>query len=127
MDYAHAVTRLQELYQRTEESGVSDDEAVELEHLGRSVPKLIAMLPDVLRDRSDARHNAAVTEMTTQLTKHLDRVKPLAIVRVLLMVEHIAEKLIWSACSIIDVASVVHAPVPTERRRASTQYTGHRL
>lgn len=79
MDYAHAVTRLQELYQRTEESGVSDDEAVELEHLGRSVPKLIAMLPDVLRDRSDARHNAAVTEMTTQLTKHLDRVKPLAI------------------------------------------------
>ena len=57
------------------------DEAAELDQLARSVPRLVNLLPDVLPDRSDARHNAALTEMTNRLVHDLDRVKPLAIVR----------------------------------------------
>lgn len=75
--------RLPELREHFEESNVVPDAAlaVELEQLSRSVPRLISILPDVLRDRSDVRHNAALAEMTAGLTAHLNRIRPLAMVR----------------------------------------------
>ncbi|KAH9933052.1 nuclear protein 96-domain-containing protein [Fomitopsis serialis] len=82
LDYAHAMLRLEELgdYLEDTNSAVPDAaEAADLEHLSRSVPRLISMLPDVLHDQSDVRHKAAVAEMTTQLTTRLDRVRPLAL------------------------------------------------
>ena len=78
------MTRLEELRDYLEEMNTAVPDAVEaaeLDNLARSVPKLISILPDVLRDPSDLRHQAAVSEMTAHLTTRLDRVKPMAIVR----------------------------------------------
>lgn len=78
------MTRLEALRDYLEEmnTAVPDAaEAAELDNLARSVPRLISILPDVLHDQSDVRHQAAVAEMTAHLTTRLDRVKPLAIVR----------------------------------------------
>lgn len=85
MDYTHAVARLPQLRERlVQGDGVlSADESAELDQLARSVPKLISILPDVLPDRSNFRHNAALTEMTSKLVHHLDRCRPLAVVRLL--------------------------------------------
>lgn len=55
-------------------------QAEELEELSRSIPKLIGVLPDALRDRSDPRHNVALSEMISKLTFELDAVQPLALV-----------------------------------------------
>lgn len=52
----------------------------ELEVLARSIPKLIGVLPDALHDRSDPRHNVALSEMISRLTFELDAVQPLALV-----------------------------------------------
>lgn len=83
LDYAHALIRLPQLRERlVQGDGVLNaEEAAELDQLSRSVPKLISMLPDVLPDRANVRHSAALTEMTNQLVYHLDRTRPLAIVR----------------------------------------------
>ena len=83
MDYTHAITRLPQLRERlVQGDGVlSVDESAELDQLARSVPKLITILPDVLPDRSNFRHNAALAEMTNKLVHHLDRSRPLAVVR----------------------------------------------
>ncbi|KAI0739083.1 nuclear protein 96-domain-containing protein [Daedaleopsis nitida] len=81
LDYTHAVTRLPQLREHlTQGDGTLDpEEAVELDQLSRSIPKLISVLPDVLPDRSNVRHSAALTEMTNKLVYHLDRTRPLAI------------------------------------------------
>lgn len=73
--------RLPELQASLEEVDAVPDvaQAAELEELTRSVPKLIALLPEVLPDRSDARLNAAISEMITGLTQRLDKVRPLAV------------------------------------------------
>ena len=75
MDYTHAVTRLPQLRERLVETlgALTADEAAELDQLARSVPKLISILPDVLPDRSNFRHNAALAEMTNRLVHHLDQ------------------------------------------------------
>jgi nuclear pore complex protein Nup98-Nup96 len=73
------MTRLPVLQQ--EHDAVPDaSQALELEELARTVPKLLGLLPDVLRDRSDARHNAALAEMITRLMLTVDKVQPLALV-----------------------------------------------
>lgn len=76
------MTRLPELHaQITETDAVPDaSQALELDELARSVPKLIEILPDVLRNRDDPRHSAALAEMIGGLMFRLDRVKPLALV-----------------------------------------------
>ncbi|OCH85762.1 hypothetical protein OBBRIDRAFT_739307 [Obba rivulosa] len=81
LDYVHAMTRLPELREHFAEHNTVPDaaEATELEDLARRVPQLIGILPDVLRDRSDPRHNAALAEMSANLTHQLDQVKPLAL------------------------------------------------
>ena len=76
------MTRLPELQASLDDaSAVPDAQASEMEDLVRSIPKLIDMLPDVLRNRDDPRHNAALADMIAELFLKLDKVKPLALVR----------------------------------------------
>ncbi|KAF7794784.1 hypothetical protein EIP86_005926 [Pleurotus ostreatoroseus] len=81
LDYAHAMIRLPELRDRLEDAEAPSDDsiALEVEELTRSVPKLIGVLTDALRDRTDVRHNAALTEMISGLTVRLDQLRPLAL------------------------------------------------
>ena len=76
------MTRLPELQDHIQEQDTAPggSEALELEELIRHIPKLIGMLPDVLRDRSDPRHNATLAVMISSLMLHLDKVQPLALV-----------------------------------------------
>ncbi|KAI0249206.1 nuclear protein 96-domain-containing protein [Lactifluus subvellereus] len=78
LDYAHAMTRLPELVQN---SGASRDgsQVAELEELARGIPKLIGLLPTIVRDPADARHSVAVATMITGLTRQLDKAMPLAL------------------------------------------------
>ncbi len=75
------MVRLPELRERLEDVDASSDDtiAIEVEELTRSVPKLIGVLADALRDRADVRHNAAVAEMISGLTLRLDQLRPLAV------------------------------------------------
>lgn len=59
--------------------------AAEVEEITRTVPKMIGMLPDVLRDRADIRHKAALAEMIAGLTLRLDQLRPLAVSSVSVM------------------------------------------
>ncbi|KAH9848377.1 nuclear protein 96-domain-containing protein [Lenzites betulinus] len=81
LDYVQARTRLPQLRERfVQDDGVLDaEESSELDQFSRSVPKLISVLPEVLPDRTNTRHTAAVAEMTTQLVRDLDQIRPLAI------------------------------------------------
>jgi len=75
LDYANATVRLPDLKEHLDDDAVPDaSEAQELEELTRSVPKLIGIVPDVLRDRGDARHNVALVSMVADLTAALDQV-----------------------------------------------------
>ena len=77
----NATARLPDLKERLDEEAVPDAvEAQELEELTRSVPKLIGILPDVLRDHGDTRHNVALAGMVSDLTAALDQVNPQALV-----------------------------------------------
>lgn len=76
------MTRLPELKDRMDDDAVPDaSEALELEEFARTIPKLIGILPDLLRERTDPRHNVALAEMVSGLTACLDKVRPLALVR----------------------------------------------
>ena len=122
LDYAHAVTRLEELRDYLEEmnTAVPDAaEAAELDNLARSVLKLISILPDVLYDPSDVRHQAAVSEMTAHLTTRLDRVRPLAIVRNSFFAPCVASNSSLQPCS----APVPYSQYHTERWPADTQHS----
>ena len=72
--------RLPELIQ---DLRVSQDEsqAAELEELARGIPKLIGLLPAMVRDPADARQSVAVATMMTGLTRQLDKALPLTLVR----------------------------------------------
>jgi len=82
LDYAHILTRLPELQASLDDTDAIPDasQASELEDLTRSIPKLINILPEVLRNRDDPRHNAALAEMIAEFVLRLDKVKPLALV-----------------------------------------------
>jgi nuclear pore complex protein Nup98-Nup96 len=84
LDYAHILTRLPELQASLDDVDAIPDasQASELEDLTRSIPRLIDTLPDVLRDRDDPRHNVALAEMIAELMLKLDKVNPLALVRI---------------------------------------------
>lgn len=75
LDYANATVRLPDLKENLDENVVPDaSEAHELEELTRGVPRLIGILPDVLRDRGEPRHNVALAGMVSDLTTALDQV-----------------------------------------------------
>ncbi|PCH35193.1 hypothetical protein WOLCODRAFT_139791 [Wolfiporia cocos MD-104 SS10] len=81
LDYVDAMARLHELQKRSAAAGgrLQGAESSELEQLARSVPKLIGVLPSVLRDQSDPRHRVALEQMTLKLTTQMERVRPLTI------------------------------------------------
>ncbi|EKM57526.1 uncharacterized protein PHACADRAFT_206423 [Phanerochaete carnosa HHB-10118-sp] len=83
LDYVHAMTRMPDLRDELDAAAadaVPDPEcAAEIEELGRTVPRMISLLPDILRDRSDLRHGAALAEMIAGLAAGLDRLRPLAL------------------------------------------------
>lgn len=83
MDFAHIVTRLPELQddlgQEQELDAISALED-EMDELTRNASKLIGILPDALRDRSDPRHNAALSDMIGALVRMVDKVRPFTLV-----------------------------------------------
>ncbi|KZV72697.1 hypothetical protein PENSPDRAFT_663535 [Peniophora sp. CONT] len=74
LDYVDILTKLPELRQQVLDPNAIADavQAAEMEDLVRSIPRLIDILPDVLRDREDSRHNVALAEMVDSLTHELD-------------------------------------------------------
>ncbi|KAF9460038.1 nuclear protein 96-domain-containing protein [Collybia nuda] len=83
LDYVHIMTRLPELQAEQAHNTVADaSQATEIDELTRSVSKLIGILPDVLRNTSDIRHRAALSEMVAGLVAQVDKVRPLALSKV---------------------------------------------
>lgn len=72
----HFMTRLPQLHDAISDAA----QAMEPDGCAKSVRKLIGILPDVLRDRSDFRDMAVLAGMTLRLNK----VQPLALVKFLL-------------------------------------------
>jgi len=80
LDYARIVKRVPELRVSMDHNSVPDAaEASEMDEIARTIPRLIGVLPDVLRDRADPRHNVAVAEMISKLMLCMQTIKPLAI------------------------------------------------
>jgi nuclear pore complex protein Nup98-Nup96 len=68
--------RIPELISSAQENAVVDATvALELEKLRNLIPQLVRALPDVFRDRSDPRHNAALSVMLTGLLQRFDSIK----------------------------------------------------
>lgn len=89
LDYTNATIRLSDLQEHLDEDAVPDaSETQELEDLTRSVPKLVGILPDVLRDRGDPRHNVALASMVSDLTAALDQVDSQLLVSRLREIHH---------------------------------------
>ena len=67
-----------------EEAYPDASQAEEIDDLTKRIPKIIAVLPEILhRSRStDARHPAALEEITKDLLKITERVKPMLLVSV---------------------------------------------
>jgi hypothetical protein len=89
LDYAKIMTRLPRLLDAVtaddDEDAIPDaSQAQEIDDLSKRIPKIILMLPDILhRNRlTDARHPAAVEEMTKDLLKLVERAKPLLLVNI---------------------------------------------
>lgn len=76
------MTRLPDLREPMEDGTVINNPVLrsEIDELIRNVPRLIRILPDVLRDRTDMRHNAALSLMTTGLQTRMDQVAPRSLV-----------------------------------------------
>jgi hypothetical protein len=80
------MTRLPELIQDSRTASRDDDDdgsqaqVAELEELTRTIPKLIGLLPAMVRDQADVRQNVAVATMISGLTRQLDNAVPLALV-----------------------------------------------
>ncbi|EIN08184.1 hypothetical protein PUNSTDRAFT_102949 [Punctularia strigosozonata HHB-11173 SS5] len=81
LDYVDVVTRLDALRAQVEDPDAVADavQMTELEDICRGIPKLIDILPDVLSDRTDPRHNVALSMMTSDLMSHLSQIRPLSI------------------------------------------------
>ncbi|KAF8515568.1 nuclear protein 96-domain-containing protein [Gautieria morchelliformis] len=76
LDYADATEKIPELVAASQEDAVLDaTDAAELERLKTLVPQLIRLLPDAMRDRSEARQNTALSEMLSGLLLRFDSVK----------------------------------------------------
>jgi hypothetical protein len=77
------MTRLPELIEEHADDAVPDaSQSIEIDELVRSVPKLIGILPDVLRNTWDPRHPAALSVMVAGLVAQVDRMRPLVLVGV---------------------------------------------
>lgn len=73
MDYADVIERLPILLVAVQEDAVNDAaEVTEFTKLKNLIPQLMRMVPDVLRDRTDPRHRAALSEMMSKLLSSFD-------------------------------------------------------
>lgn len=102
------------------EDGETVPDAVQSEHidaLAKGIPRIIALLPDILhRSRTvDARHVAALEEMTKDLLKLEERARPLLLV-CLLSLGWVPVDLI-----LIDMTVVADPPIDTGCPRRSDQ------
>ncbi|KAF9489229.1 hypothetical protein BDN71DRAFT_1401891 [Pleurotus eryngii] len=86
LDYVRVVRRLADLH---EEPDMAEDD---LEELTRTASKLIGLLPDVLCNRKDVRHVAALAEMVATLVCSVEKLRPLALSQVRLTHASIATK-----------------------------------
>jgi nuclear pore complex protein Nup98-Nup96 len=85
LDYVHIMTRLPELLEEQADDALPDaSQSDEIDELARSIPKLIGILPDVLRNTWDPRHPAALSVMIAGLVAQVDKVRPLGLVGVFL-------------------------------------------
>lgn len=50
-------------------------EAAELNRVKNLIPQLIRMIPDALRDRTDPRHQAVLSEMLSKLLSSFDSIQ----------------------------------------------------
>ncbi|KAG5649895.1 hypothetical protein H0H81_001566, partial [Sphagnurus paluster] len=83
LDYVQVMTRLPELVEAHAEDAVSDAvHDTEIDDLTKSVPRLIGLLPDVLRDTSDPRHSAALSEMVSGMVAQVNKLRPLVLSQV---------------------------------------------
>lgn len=73
------MTRVPELMQDLRTSREAS-QVTELEELTRSIPKLIGILPALVRDQVDVGQTVAVATMISGLTRQLDNALPLALV-----------------------------------------------
>ena len=63
------MTRLPELLEEESDDAVPDAAiATETEDLTRKIYKVIGLLPDILHNKNDLRHKAALVSMTGELT-----------------------------------------------------------
>jgi nuclear pore complex protein Nup98-Nup96 len=78
--------RLPELLEEQADDAFPDaSQSDEIDELARSIPKLIGILPDVLRNTWDPRHPAALSVMIAGLVAQVDKVRPLGLVGVFLV------------------------------------------
>ena len=89
LDYVTIMTRLPQLLDaitaENDEGAVPDvSQAEEIDNLTKRVQNIVMMLPDILHRSlsTDARHPAALEEMTKDLIRLVERAKPLLLVSV---------------------------------------------
>jgi len=89
LDYVRIMTRLPQLLDAVaadnEEDALPDaSQAEEIDDLPKTAAKIIAILPDILhRNRlTDARHPAALEEMTKDLLRVVERAKPMLLTQI---------------------------------------------
>lgn len=75
LDYVRVVRRLADLHEQEPDTAEDD-----IEELSRTASKLIGLLPDVLCNRKDVRHVAALAEMVATLVSSVEKLRPLALV-----------------------------------------------
>ncbi|KAF5379022.1 hypothetical protein D9615_006077 [Tricholomella constricta] len=80
LDYVQIMKRLPVLAEQQSPDVVPDAvDNTAIDDLTKSVPRLIGLLPDVLRDSSDPRHGAALSEMVSGMVGVVNKLRPLVL------------------------------------------------
>ncbi|KAK2461179.1 hypothetical protein APHAL10511_006706 [Amanita phalloides] len=78
LDYVHIAHRITALQEEPSQDAADSSRKHELDELARRVPKIIALLPDVMsrRHSGDTRHAAALEQMVKELIGLVEKSKP---------------------------------------------------
>ncbi|TFK73374.1 hypothetical protein BDN72DRAFT_814625 [Pluteus cervinus] len=83
LDYAQIMNRLPDLLDEETDDALPDAAiATETEELIRKMYKVIGVLPDILHNKNDPRHKAALVSMTGKLVALIDKAKPLTLSKI---------------------------------------------
>ncbi|KZT25680.1 hypothetical protein NEOLEDRAFT_1156120 [Neolentinus lepideus HHB14362 ss-1] len=85
VDYADIMITLPGLLSEVQAEPDADPDPAQktaIEEMSLLIPRLIGLLPDILSDRADPRHRAALTHMTGKLTILLGRIKVAGLTKV---------------------------------------------